>query len=302
MILTITEKKWDRKQKASLHDDAMGTKYSDLHGRMDAYADYHYWHEERIDKPGYYRWDYPLPYSYLHYFRRFAELFFSPGAEDGICPTLAYEFPNSDEVDAEYIESLLIKAEDFGFFTPGAMINFYGNVIEKCPSPPAEGQHYVLAPLKGGYRESYTGSKANKLRAKVIRQWLKSRAAALAVAPSQVILPPNSPWEPLLIGKMDLPTFFNFLTDCGLMTTDGQLTTLGQASKAPWAGTLRALMDADAKHLDPTTAAVCRALEDPAGQIGVTMNEGTMRTLSYKAEGYYGVAKSRLKELGLLGK
>lgn len=188
MILRITEKEWDRKQRALLHDDEMGLKYSELHGRMDSHNDYHYWYEERTDKPSYYRYDYPLPYSDTHYFRRFAELFFSSHSEDGIRPTLAHEFPEGDEVDAEYIESLLIKAEDYGFFTPGAVINFWGSVTEKYPPLPPD-KTYILPPLKGGFRESYTGSKANKQRAKIIRKWLKRRATELQIHQSSTPAP-----------------------------------------------------------------------------------------------------------------
>ena len=219
-------------------------------------------------------------------------------------PTLAHEFIG-DEVDAEYIEALLIKAKDCGFFTPGALINFYGGVTETCP-PPMPGQVYRLPPLKGGFRESYEGSKANKDRAKVIRRWLKNRAAELAAIPNPPASPSTSPWQPLLVGKMDLAAFFDFLTDCGIRTADGPLTTLGKATgeekarKAPWLGTLRALMDAE--QLDSNTEAVCRAMKAPSGQIQVLISANALRTLSNKAETYLSAANSRLEKLGLLRK
>jgi hypothetical protein len=305
MILVISEKESERRELARAHETAMQEKYGRLNGMFNAFDDYHYWYEEKPEEPGYYRHDYPLPYSDLYYFRRFAELFFSHGAEDYIRPTLAHEFPAGDEVDAEYIESLLIKAEALGFFNPGALIYFHGSVLSHYP-PPAKRQRYLLGPIKGGYRESYDGSKANKQRAKAIRQWLKQRATESATISSLAIPPPTSPWQPLLVGKMDLPTFFDFLIDCGLRTADGQLTTLGEATgerkdqKAPWFGTLRALMDAG--QLDNNAARVCRAMEDPSGQIQIALSENGLRYLSNKADTYLLSANGRLKVLGLLRK
>lgn len=133
------------------------------------------------------------------------------------------------------------------------------------------------------------------------------RTAAAPDRPDKAaLIPPNSPWEPLLIGKMDLPAFFGFLTDCGLMTTNGEPTTLGQASgerkdrKAPWFGTLRALIDS--KHLDNNAAVVCRAMIDPAGQINIKLSDNGLLYPSAKAGTYLTTANSRLKELGLLRK
>ena len=118
--------------------------------------------------------------------------------------------------------------------------------------------------------------------------------------------PANSPWEPLLIGKMDLPAFFGFLADCGLMTTNGKLTTLGQANgkrkdrKAPWFGTLKALIDS--KHLDNNAAWVCRAMIDPAGQINIKLSDNGLLYPSVKASNYLNTANGHLDELGLLRK
>jgi len=117
---------------------------------------------------------------------------------------------------------------------------------------------------------------------------------------------PLSPWEPLLIGNMKLPDFFRFLADCGLIITSGELTALGRgedrmkARKAPWIGTLRALIDAGL--LDSNAAAICRAMRDPRGQIGVSVSENAVRDQSAKADTYFRTANDRLKELGLLRK
>ena len=118
--------------------------------------------------------------------------------------------------------------------------------------------------------------------------------------------PPLSPWEPLLIGEMKLTDFFGFLADCGLRATNGELTALGRgkdgikARKAPWIGTLRALIDADL--LDGNAAAICRAMKDPNGKIEVSVSENAVRDQSAKADTYFKTANARLKELGLLRK
>jgi hypothetical protein len=113
-------------------------------------------------------------------------------------------------------------------------------------------------------------------------------------------------WQNLLIGELSVGGFFAFLVKCGLLDAEGELTELGRAEgrtkarKAPWAGTLQALMRAGL--LDSNAAAVCRVLGDPTGRIGVTLNEGTLRELSGKADLYLKLANSHLQELGFLRK
>lgn len=113
-------------------------------------------------------------------------------------------------------------------------------------------------------------------------------------------------WQSLLIGELSVAGFFAFLIKCGLLDAEGKLTGLGRgegitkARKAPWAGTLQALMQANL--LDSNAAAVCRALADPAGRIEVSLNEGTLRELSSKADSYFKIANSHLEELGFLRK
>ena len=116
--------------------------------------------------------------------------------------------------------------------------------------------------------------------------------------------PAPSPWEPLLTGLLELPALFEFFADCGLLTPTGELTALGKGTdgqkggKAPWAGTLQALMKS--RHLDNNVAAICRVLLDPAGRIQVRLNEGTLRDYSGKAGTYLDVANGYLKKRGIL--
>ena len=118
--------------------------------------------------------------------------------------------------------------------------------------------------------------------------------------------PAPSPWERLLIGLLKLPALFEFFADCGLLTPAGELTALGRADskdkarKAPWAGTLQALIKS--QHLDNNAAAICRALSDPAGGIQVRLNEGTLRDYSAKAGTYLALADGYLEERGILRK
>ena len=116
----------------------------------------------------------------------------------------------------------------------------------------------------------------------------------------------SSVWQSLLVGELSVTGFFAFLFKCGLLDASGELTALGRAEsaskarKAPWAGTLQALMKAGL--LDSNVAAVCRVLADPAGRIGVTLNEGTLRDYSTKADTYLKAANEHLQELGFLRK
>lgn len=117
---------------------------------------------------------------------------------------------------------------------------------------------------------------------------------------------PHSPWEALLIGSFSLSDLFDFFADCGLLTPTGDLTTLGRgdviakARKAPWVGALQALI---INHqIDSNTAGICRALADPAGKIGVSLNEGTLRQPSKKSEPYQIAAAEHLEKRVLLRK
>ena len=120
----------------------------------------------------------------------------------------------------------------------------------------------------------------------------------------QTEVPSSSPWAPLLTGGLSLPAFYSFLEECGLLTAEGDLTPLGsggglgKASKAPWVGTLRALIEA--KLLDSNIAAVCRALVAPAGKLRVELWDNTLLTPSKKSDGYKQVAEAILIARGLL--
>lgn len=136
---------------------------------------------------------------------------------------------------------------------------------------------------------------------------LNGSIAPPAPAVSALDTPPapgQSPWGVLLNKVMPLPDFFAFLSECGLLTPAGELTALGRAEgkdkarKAPWAGTLQALIKAGL--LDTNAAAVCRALADPAGRVKVSLNEGTLREYSTKAGTYLESANNHLRARGLL--
>lgn len=128
----------------------------------------------------------------------------------------------------------------------------------------------------------------------------EKQAEQTAAAPSAG----QSPWLPLLTKALPLPDFFAFLSECGLLTPACELTALGRAEgkdkarKAPWAGTLQALIKAGL--LDTSAAAVCRALADPAGGVQVSLNEGTLRDYSRKAGAYLESANNYLRARGLL--
>lgn len=121
---------------------------------------------------------------------------------------------------------------------------------------------------------------------------------------SQTEVAPYSPWAPLLMGRLSLPAFYAFLRECGLLTTDGNLTPLGRgdgigkARIAPWVGPLRALIEA--KLLNPNIAAVCRALEDPAGELRVELSPNSLLNPSAKAMTYQEAAEVVLRTSSLL--
>jgi hypothetical protein len=115
---------------------------------------------------------------------------------------------------------------------------------------------------------------------------------------------PSSPWVPLLADRFSLDEFFTILICCGLLTQDRKLTALGRADgvkkpkKAPWAGVIVALIQA--KLLKLNSAAIRHALFDPEGEIGITINEGTIRDPSEVSKRYTKQANSVLRERGWL--
>ena len=123
MIIRISAQKSEREQKAEEHWNEMAEKYYEVRG-IGAHNDFRLWYHlslpDRLGCQKKISRDYPLPYQ-LHYFQRFAELFFQHHAEHRINETLEHEFIG-DETDEEYIESLLITANHYGFFNPGAII------------------------------------------------------------------------------------------------------------------------------------------------------------------------------------
>jgi hypothetical protein len=124
------------------------------------------------------------------------------------------------------------------------------------------------------------------------------------ITPQPHTIPCLSPWEPLLIGEMNLDGFFKFLMDCGLLTPTGEVTTLGRGEtkvkpeRAPLVGPLLSLMEA--KLLDKNAKAICEALASQKGRIEVSLNEGSLRTPSHKAKTYSIMANEKLLNLGFL--
>ena len=154
-----------------------------------------------------------------------------------------------DEVDADYINGLLISAEQYGFFNPGASIIFNGSVMQYAP-PPASGERYSVYPPEVGFQEVYEGSKANKERAKVIRKWLKRRAkelrqeGALEAEPPQVVGSTANEREASLAGLLSFGISPTEVVD--LITR----TLFAPGSDAPQPNAnLRAYAIADALHL-----------------------------------------------------
>ncbi len=138
-------------------------------------------------------------------------------------------------------------------------------------------------------------------------QRARAVASSGAVAPS-IATPFAStdinPWAPLLIGTLKLDKFYKYLEACGLLTSDGKLTLLGQgdglgkARKAPWVGALLALTEA--KLLDDNKAAIGRALLAPAGKVQVKLADNSLLNPSEKANTYQQAAKEILRERGYL--
>jgi hypothetical protein len=114
----------------------------------------------------------------------------------------------------------------------------------------------------------------------------------------------TNPWAPLLIGSMKLDAFYKYLEACGLLTSGGELTPLGQgdglgkARKAPWVGAMLALTEATL--LDNNKAAIGRALFAPAGKVQVQLADNSLLNPSEKAETYQHASKEVLRELGYL--
>ncbi|MCI1187863.1 hypothetical protein MON38_10565 [Hymenobacter sp. DH14] len=156
-------------------------------------------------------------------------------------------------------------------------------------------------------------SRAQSWLAEQIANFKTAHAAApfMAADASQkapFALQPNTssywPWAPLFGNRISSDRFYQFLEECGLLNSDGSLTPLGKgdelgkARRAPWVGTLQALIAA--KILDPNVAAICRALAAPSGRLQVTLAENTLLNPSDKASTYQQVAEGKLRELGLL--
>lgn len=152
---------------------------------------YHLWQEiiEYVDNEGNNRKrthrDYPLPYTDDRYFRRFLELFLCRGAETGLTYKLSKEF-TGDDVDSDYIEQLLITAEEYRLFEDDAAICFYGDndYLIYRPSQYRPPQAGVFNSILNGVPmyDIIVGSEANKARAKMIRRWLKKRKKQLGTS------------------------------------------------------------------------------------------------------------------------
>jgi hypothetical protein len=171
-------------------------------------------------------------------------------------------------------------------------------------------RHNTIAITAANTSWHYSVGKQHQFKLKLLTQGLKQlerlEAFATEMFSGSADDKESSPWKPLLIGLLTLPELFEFFVECGLLTATHELTELGQASgnakarKAPWAGTLQALMKS--RHLDNNVAAICRALSNPAGNIRVSLNEGTLRDCSRQAGVYFGLANEKLEGRGILRK
>jgi hypothetical protein len=253
----------ERTYKAALHDRAMGQKYSKMHGSVEPYNNFRLWYDpdpDTIDNDIYY----PLPYSNF-YFRRFVELFFSRGSERDISYHLDQEFIG-DEIDSDYIEELLIKAKDLGFFAPRAQIIFLGETISFYPPLPLGRQHVFskdeLLSDKHHLLETYEGSKANKDRGKLIRKWLNRRADRIAAInqfeANKPTLQNNAIQLPILtpatvrtlyLKLLEHPTFSNELT----AYQKSELLTYAESERLEATRLAVGLMDTNPQYSYPLT-------------------------------------------------
>lgn len=171
-----------RQDKARLHEQEMQDKYGAIHGPAEA-IDFHlWWHDVTIENEA---GDYsrkvrelPLPYAGF-YPQHFIEQYFSSGSERNLIFNLSREFIG-DDIDAEYIECLLIFVEEYGLFNTSAVLVFDAGgpgSMSLYPKPPKGACYEINYNVSSS--QVITGSKANRDKAKAIRRWLKYRAKEL---------------------------------------------------------------------------------------------------------------------------
>lgn len=170
-----------RRGNAAEHELAMVAKYGSRLSDSET-DDYHNWQEQivRVNGEGqtirYTHRDYPLPYTHDRYFRRFVELFLSRDSEDGLQNKLGQQFIG-DEVDADYIKTLFIKAVEAGLFTDDAALVFQDDFHYSCYSTPIPGEYLPLSGIPSC--NIFFGSRANELRREAIKKWLDRRAVEI---------------------------------------------------------------------------------------------------------------------------
>lgn len=180
-----------------------------------------------------------------------------------------------------------LVADDYEYLT---------NILWLGKTPDGNTVHYI--------RNYYSWQQAfNWLTEQKTRAVASGRAVIPSVATPSTFTDIN-PWAPLLVGPLKLDEFYKYLEACGLLTSDGKFTPLGQgdglgkARKAPWVGAMLALTEA--KLLDDNKAAISRALLAPAGKAQVKLADNSLLNPSRKAETYQQAAKKVLRERGYL--
>jgi hypothetical protein len=160
------------------HDREMSAKYLAMGKNPD---DISSWWEKREEvKEGktnsYYHHDYPKPYSDL-YLRRFLNLIVRHNFTD-IKPSLYREFVG-DKVDRDYIEALLVDAEDLGLSTDEAVV-IVDESGETCYPPPSPFEFYNFMEVPTS--NIFYGGNSFQRRASLVREWCQEMALAEAQA------------------------------------------------------------------------------------------------------------------------
>lgn len=181
----------ERTNEAMRHQQECLAKYGETLGRDKAYNFHLWWHEVQYEKDGnkYNVRENPKPYSDF-YSQHFIEQYFSSGSENNLIWNLTNEFIG-DEIDAEYIETLLITAKNYGLFKLGAVVIFDNagpGSVSRFESI-SEGYYYEQT-RNVASSQVLSGSEANQDIAKAIKRWLKRRKKKLALVPTKAqVLP-----------------------------------------------------------------------------------------------------------------
>jgi len=279
----------ERLGKAHEHEQLMVAKYRTGElaepGTERVPDNYHLWQEviEYVDNEGNNRKrthrDYPLPYTDGRYFRRFLELFLCHGAETGLTYKLSKEF-TGDDVDSDYVEQLLITAEEYRLFEDDAAICFYGDDDYSTyrPSQYRPPQAGVFNSILNGVPmyDIIVGSEANKSRRDMIRVWFKRRANEL----SQV-----TPPLPVSLMPKTLKSVCTLESICK-RGTEAERKELADKIDAVWNATRQ--KTANEEHYP----AICTAVYKLVEWLGLVDNGTVARQWKYALLSRYGVTVS----------